>query len=373
MDIIFIVDNSGSMGDEIEGIRKNISDNFADIIQAANIDYRVIMVTRFGKNWESCVPVVGWPCVTTQFGVCIEPPLSSKKCSPLPSKANNNSPRFYHFNLGKKSGDGIFVQSNDSLCVALDSIKGSPISDFSGQISGGWGSLLLPEALKVFVEISDDNVSCGPYKETWDPDLKTLTKKQQADAAKVVADKWEQKLFSLMPGQFGSSTKRNYIFHAITGIAPKDGAPKEAYAPGDNFRNARCGSAAQNSYVYQELAKRTGGLRYPVCNTSSYDVVFKAIAEGVKKESLVACEFEMPKSSGSGTIDPNNVWMKRTAVNKTETTIPHKSGANACSAEGWYYDSNTSPKKLILCPTSCTNLKKDAGNKIDILLGCLPG
>ena len=49
VDIIFVIDNSGSMSDEIPAVQNNINKNFADIIGKSSLDYRVIMVTRHGK------------------------------------------------------------------------------------------------------------------------------------------------------------------------------------------------------------------------------------------------------------------------------------------------------------------------------------
>src|SRR5262245_6930140 len=44
VDVIFVVDTSGSMTEEIDGVEKNISVNFANIIATSGLDYRVIMV-----------------------------------------------------------------------------------------------------------------------------------------------------------------------------------------------------------------------------------------------------------------------------------------------------------------------------------------
>ena len=45
-DIIFVIDNSGSMGEEIAGVESNINTNFAQQMAASGIDYRIIMVTE---------------------------------------------------------------------------------------------------------------------------------------------------------------------------------------------------------------------------------------------------------------------------------------------------------------------------------------
>ena len=55
VDIIFVIDNSGSMADEIASVRKNIQTDFASIIEDSGVDYRVIMVSRFGLDRKSVV------------------------------------------------------------------------------------------------------------------------------------------------------------------------------------------------------------------------------------------------------------------------------------------------------------------------------
>src|SRR5262245_41447423 len=44
-DIIFMVDNSGSMTDENAAIEQNINVNFAAIMGSSGVDYQVIMIT----------------------------------------------------------------------------------------------------------------------------------------------------------------------------------------------------------------------------------------------------------------------------------------------------------------------------------------
>ena len=66
VDIIFVVDNSGSMSEEIAAVRRNIDHEFASIIDESDVDYRVIMLSQFGEDGT---------------GVCIDPPLAGSDCS----------------------------------------------------------------------------------------------------------------------------------------------------------------------------------------------------------------------------------------------------------------------------------------------------
>lgn len=55
VDIIIAIDNSGSMGQEAEEVRTNIN-NFAAIIAASGLDYRVVLISREDGSTGVCVP-----------------------------------------------------------------------------------------------------------------------------------------------------------------------------------------------------------------------------------------------------------------------------------------------------------------------------
>ena len=69
VDIILVVDNSGSMTDEIVAIQNNINSGFADILSRSGLDYRVIAVARHGS-------------ASAAQSICISrPPPLSTACS----------------------------------------------------------------------------------------------------------------------------------------------------------------------------------------------------------------------------------------------------------------------------------------------------
>ena len=37
---------------------------------------------------------------------------------------------------------------------------------------------------------------------------------------------------------------------------------------------------------------------------------------------------------------------------------------------GWYFDSNNTPTKIILCPVTCTTVQADSNAKVSALFGC---
>lgn len=110
-DIIWAVDQSGSMNQETAYVQTKINE-FTNAIAASNVDYRVVMVASpTGGN-----------------AVCVPPPLSGGSCG--------DGPRFKLIDH--------HVESNDALQII--------VSEYPN-----YSSFLRPNALKHFVVITDDN------------------------------------------------------------------------------------------------------------------------------------------------------------------------------------------------------------------------
>jgi hypothetical protein len=51
--------------------------------------------------------------------------------------------------------------------------------------------------------------------------------------------------------------------------------------------------------------------------------------------------------------------------------VPRADDLADCNGQpGWYYDSNSGPTKIVLCPTSCATVQADATAKVNVLYGC---
>jgi hypothetical protein len=93
-----------------------------------------------------------------------------------------------------------------------------------------------------------------------------------------------------------------------------------------------------------------------------------AALEAIRHTAL-PCEFAIPQPS-FGRIDPGQVNVELTDA-AGKTTFPKVASAAACAAgeSTWYYDSETAPSKVIMCPAACDNLKAGEA-RIDIVFGC---
>src|SRR5919106_4043945 len=83
VDIIFVIDNSVLMTEEIVSVQDNINAHFADLLDQSGVDYRVILVSEYGRAADE--------------RVCIQAPLGgSPTCEPPPIIPMNGE-RFFHY------------------------------------------------------------------------------------------------------------------------------------------------------------------------------------------------------------------------------------------------------------------------------------
>lgn len=88
------------------------------------------------------------------------------------------------------------------------------------------------------------------------------------------------------------------------------------------------------------------------------------------KGSLLSCEFEVP-TPASGELDYDLVNVQYTPDGGTAEVVPRvKDEADCGNAPGWYYDDPAAPKKIILCPQTCDQVKSSAKGSVEIVLGC---
>ncbi|MCK6591259.1 MAG: hypothetical protein L6Q76_27215, partial [Polyangiaceae bacterium] len=339
VDIIFIIDNSNSMSDDIIAVENNISTNFASIIGGSGIDYRVIVIGEHGSAVDT-------------DAICIKSPLSTTTCNPIPPEPGQNPPIFYHYNIP--------IDSHNSLCQVLDTYDGK-VPDLNGYAPNGWKEWLRTDALKIFVELTDDGVTCfGQGISYNDGDA--------IQGGSNVANKFDADLLAKDPTQFGDANKRNYIWHSIIGL--KENSPATTpYLAAEPVLTEICGSSPAPGTAYQFLSKTTGGLRFPICQNASFDVVFKEIAKGVIEGSKVECEFAVPTPPEGQTLDLATVQVEYTPEAMGMPQIFKQVKQYSDCVDNAFYISNDVIK---LCPTSCDAVQADMKAKIAVLYGCKP-
>jgi len=342
VDIVFILDNSGSMTESIGGVQNNINDSFAKIIEASGIDYRVIMLTRHGKYKSG-------------QSVCIEAPLSGIPkggCASPPTKPVNNPPKFFHYSQE--------IGSHDAFCQVLRTYT---LPDEHKLAPNGWKEWLRPEAFKLVVVVTDDSVSCSLNGKTYADGSTNLAK---ADA---VGKMFDADLLALDPAQFGDAMKRNYRLYGIVAIADKDPMnPATPWPPTDPLNVQKCGANPNPGLGYQAASILTEGLRFPICSLNNYDSIFQELAKGVISGAALSCDFPIPAPPSGQTIDRDTIVVAFSPGDGSSPQNFTQVASAADCAPGKFY---MTADEIHLCKDTCDAVGKDKDGKIKVLFGCI--
>jgi hypothetical protein len=97
-------------------------------------------------------------------------------------------------------------------------------------------------------------------------------------------------------------------------------------------------------------------------------VVRTQIVEQVERTPL-PCEWEIPASPSGEAFDRNKVNI-RLSSGEVQTTFVHVSSREQCVPNGWHFDDDIQPTRLIACGETCERIEAVGAAEIDILLGC---
>ncbi len=88
----------------------------------------------------------------------------------------------------------------------------------------------------------------------------------------------------------------------------------------------------------------------------------------------IACDFPLPESTSSGEhVDPQLVNVTYTAGGGSETEFTKVLAPADCeTSSSWYYDNETAPSRIHLCPAACDLVRTDPDASFRILAGASP-
>jgi hypothetical protein len=320
IDLVMVVDTSGSMESASNAVEQNINEKLADILGQSGLDYRVIALATYGAG----------------EALCVGPPLGGADCQNPPPKPANTS-HFYHYDKGTGSG---------SLLAAVLAWYDAP--DNSGAAPNGWSAWLRPGSQKVFLVFSDTESASN------DP---------------AAGDAFDAQLLMKDPAAFGTAADRTYVFHSIIGLAQSSPAAAP-WLPTDPLVSGTCtgmGDDLGAGKSLQQVSILSGGLRFPVCEYDSFDVVFQTIADSVVEQAVIACDIPFPEPPDGETIDPSTVQVKYTPSDGgAAISMSQVSGLADCQPNAFYVEAET----IHLCEQACSALQSDAKAKLDVLYGC---
>lgn len=247
VDIVMIVDNSGSMAATTAEVERALP-RFALRLDEGQVDHRIILISRHRLAARATSQ-------EASTSVCIAAPLSGLPLCPAARPAP--APRFFQYSIK--------IDASDSFQRVLEAAIAPDPFALTGS---GWLEWLRPGAHIEFVEVSD------------------------ADSD-VSAEAFVSGLAARAPEHFAATPNDpGFVFHSITGIAGRVIAG-DVYRPDEPIQPqicARLGGNPDNAgEVYQALSRATGGLRQPVCPAAAVGTRLDVIAADVVARSASAC------------------------------------------------------------------------------------
>ncbi len=355
VDILWMVDNSVSMQPAIDQVTAGLN-AFADLIDARDLDYRVIMLSLRGEG-------AGTHLGSARYRVCIPEPLAGPSCA-------DRDPRFFQVEIDVRS-----TQPLEQLLGSLGQTSGYLASDDRG--SAPWLDLLRPEATKTIVVVTDDNARmvvrsgggfvAGPGAGASGDPVATAdwfeTTSDTSDGSNPFSSRTlpEGILHPRWSGLFDG-----YIFSALYGWGSETDPDVSCTYPGG-------GSPPSSGPTYTELVRRTGGVRARICDgPAAWAPFFDAVASAVERSSGIDCAVPIPPP-------PDGMFFERDRINvfvtegDASTRVGKVAGAAVCDDRGgWHYDDEAAPTRVILCPATCDAVQPTAGvtRGVAVQFGC---
>jgi hypothetical protein len=338
IDVIVVLDNSGSMAEEMGAAEENINVNFATILDEAQADYRVILLSRHRQGDRDAEEEYS-------TSICVSAPLSG--LTSCPSENPVFSDRFFQWG-GK-------IESFDALNWMIDAYDTPPEDDDAADLApNGYGEWLRTGAKKVFVVMTDDDES------------------NDDDETPLTVDDFLAALSAKDPDSFGTAEAPTFTFHSIIGVKEK-ADPTAAYEATEPVVEEECtGNGADieaTGATYQALSILTDGLRFPLCQFPGYDAVFRAIAENVIVKSNIACEFDIPPPPAGTELDLDKVAVQKTAQSGTVSQFLQARTPDDCQADAFYID--RASNQVHLCPEACEAVRADPLANVEVLFTCM--
>lgn len=210
-----------------------------------------------------------------------------------------------------------------------------------------WRPALRDDALKVFIHFTDATSGTGA-------------------AISGYAGTFDEVLVAREPAMWGTTGDYRFVYHGFVGLTPNT-PPEAPYEPTDPVVSGSCSGSFVNPVALQEMARRTGGLRFPLCDFAGFDAVFRRIAESAIERASVACELELPVPPTGMTIDLATLAVRYTGAAGTEVLL-RAADAGACTDASFLLETD----RVVLCPTACDRIEADGTAVLTLLTGCDP-
>jgi hypothetical protein len=127
-----------------------------------------------------------------------------------------------------------------------------------------------------------------------------------------------------------------------------------------------CSTGAKIGQAYLDLTDETGGVKFKVCETD-WSSIFDAMAQSVASSAALPCTYPFPDPGEGKLINPFQIKVNHLSEAGVQQEALEKLTKTTCG-DGWYFDDDTTPTSVILCPKTCERLQD---GKIQVDFGCM--
>ena len=99
---------------------------------------------------------------------------------------------------------------------------------------------------------------------------------------------------------------------------------------------------------------------------SQVAATFAAALKGLRT-TQISCNIKIPVPASGAAIDRDKVNVNYTDGSGKVTTLTKNVG---CSGTGWQYDNPNAPAYIELCPSTCGSIQQDPAGKVTVVFGC---
>jgi hypothetical protein len=180
----------------------------------------------------------------------------------------------------------------------------------------------------------------------------------------VVSDDESDRPFAYFREQLATRGLTYFVFHAIVSLESRPAGCTGVFSC--EGCTGPHGDAEAEGRNYKVGAVATGGTQASIC-ADDWSATFEGIGENVVSGAVLPCVYSIPDVGGGRLVAYDQVTVR---LNTSELSR-HETSAGCTTAPGWYYDDNTAPTKIFLCPGVCG--AGFEGVEAEIIFGCVKG
>jgi hypothetical protein len=211
-----------------------------------------------------------------------------------------------------------------------------------------WTPSLRTDALKVFVHFTDATSGNG-------------------GTIAGYTGMFDEVLVARDPVLWGTPGAYQFVYHTFVGL-PTAEPIDVPYLPTDPVVEGSCAEAFINPPPLQEMARRTGGYRFPLCHFEHFGAVFARIAESAIMRAGIDCELALPEAPEGATIDLATLAVRVTAGGGGSTVLRRAPTPIECDASSFVLETD----RVALCPEACAIVEADPDASLTVITGCDP-